>query len=57
MSAMVRRASAGGVSPRLMPVVTIPVPSGLVSTSRSPGRAAAFVIMREGATSPVTASP
>ena len=50
-------ASAREAIPRLIPVVTMPVPKGLVSTSQSPGRAAAFVIMRRGETSPVTASP
>jgi len=57
MMAMVRRASAGGVNPRLIPVVTMPVPSGFVSRSQSPGRAPALVIMRRGWTRPVTERP
>ena len=35
----------------------MPVPSGLVNTSRSPGRAAALVATRRGSIKPVTAKP
>jgi len=42
---------------RLMPVVAMPVPSGLVSTRSSPGLAAALVIIRRGETIPSTESP
>ena len=38
-------------------VVMMPVPSGLVSISRSPGRAASLVSSLSGCTSPVTAMP
>ena len=44
-------------SPRLCAVVTMPVPSALVSTSASPGRAPTLRQMRPGWTRPVTAMP
>ena len=40
-----------------MAVVAMPMPSGLVSTSTSPGRSPALVRMRSGWTSPTTAMP
>ena len=58
--AMMRMASwivAADVRSCLIPVVMTPIPRGFVSTSRSPGLAAAFVTMRLGWTNPVTASP
>ena len=57
MIAIALRSSAGVANPRLMPVVMMPVPSGFVRTSASPGRAFALVIMRRGDTMPVTAKP
>lgn len=57
MRATARRLNEGDVSPRLMPVVTIPVPKGLVKTRRSPGLPLAFVMIRCGETKPVTAIP
>ena len=48
---------AGSGSPRLTAVATTPVPSGLVSTSRSPGRALAMVSSRAGSAIPTTARP
>ena len=44
-------------SPRLPAVEMAPAPSGLVRTSASPGRPAAFVMTSSGCTTPVTASP
>ena len=38
-------------------VDTMPMPSGLVRTSTSPGRAPAFDTMRSGCTVPVTLRP
>ena len=43
-----RRDAAGAATPRLMAVAMMPVPSGLVSTSRSPGCAVALVIWAPG---------
>ena len=47
----------GDARPRLIAVVAMPVPRGLVRTRRSPGRAAALVIILRGSTMPVTARP
>src|SRR5437773_11084946 len=44
-------------NPRLIAVVAMPVPSGFVKMSRSPGRAFAFVVTRRTSTIPVTAKP
>ena len=49
--------ACSGMRSRLHAVVRIPVPSGLVNTSASPGRAPALVTMRAGCTTPVTAMP
>ena len=40
--------AVGGAAPALSAVAIMPVPSGLVSTSTSPGRAAALVSIRSG---------
>src|SRR5947207_8793841 len=50
MSAIVFLESARDVRFRLIPVVTIPVPSGLVKISTSPGRALALVNIFRGST-------
>ena len=42
---------------RFSAVVSTPVPMGFVSTSRSPGRAAAFVTIRSGWASPIATIP
>ena len=47
--------AASGARPALIAVAMIPVPSGFVSNSTSPGRAPALAQMRRGWTSPVTA--
>ena len=53
-----RATSSGEARPRLSAVATVPAPSGLVSTSTSPGPAAArWSAPRRGSTMPVTASP
>ena len=57
MSVMDFLISAALVSPRLIPVVAIPVPRGFVKRRRSPAPAREFVSMRLGDTIPVTASP
>ena len=49
--------SSGAAIPRLSAVVVTPKPNGLVSTSRSPGRAPALVMARAGSTKPITTSP
>jgi len=55
MSVMDFLISAALVSPRLIPVVAIPVPRGFVKRRRSPARAREFVSMRFGETIPVKA--
>ena len=57
MSMIVFLSKPAEAIPRLMAVVMMPVPRGLVSTSRSPGRAAALVRRRFGWTNPVTDRP
>ena len=57
MAATAAATTAGSGSPRLIAVATTPVPSGLVSTSRSPARALAMVSSRSGSASPTTARP
>lgn len=42
------RNTSSGTRPRLWAVVMMPIPSGLVSTSASPGRAPWFVMSRSG---------
>lgn len=57
IEATMRSTAPGLARPPLIAVLTIPVPSGLVSTSRSPGLAPWFVQTRSGWTRPVTARP
>ena len=49
--------SAGRRRPIWAAKAMMPVPSGLVRTRQSPGRAPALVTIRSGCTSPVTAKP
>jgi len=49
--------SSGDAIPRLMAVVAMPEPSGLVRRSTSPGLPPALVRIRRGCTTPVTAIP
>src|SRR5207245_9642936 len=49
--------NSGAAVSRLTAVEITPSPTGLVSTSKSPGRAPAFVSTRAGSTDPTTASP
>src|SRR5262249_48777485 len=57
ISAMTFFSSERDATPRLIAVVAMPVPSGLVNTRRSPARAFAFVVRRRTSITPVTASP
>ena len=61
LSAAMDRAAAADAAGSARPICAakarMPVPSGLVKTSRSPGRAAALVAIRRGSTRPVTAKP
>ena len=51
------RISSGEASSFLMAETAMPVPSALVSSTTSPGRAPSFLKMRRGSTTPVTARP
>jgi hypothetical protein len=57
MESIAAAMTESGAPPRLMAVVTTPMPSGFDSTSASPARSAALVSTRSGATSPTTARP
>ncbi len=57
MTSIARATSSSSASPRLIAVATVPAPSGLVSTSASPGAPPALVSTASGWTVPVTASP
>src|SRR6266545_137198 len=57
MAATAAATAAGSAAPRFSAVATTPVPTGLVSTRWSPGRARSTVSSRAGSAIPTTAMP